>query len=326
MKFRTIGDLNVSSLGLGCMGMSEYYGNQNEKESIATLHRALQLGVNFFDTADQYGMGENEELVGRGLKSTRKNIHIATKFGFVRDGDGKIIEINGSPEYVKMACEASLRRLNTDYIDVYYLHRVDTRVPIEETVGAMKELVVEGKVRHIGLSEASAETIRRAQKVHPIAALQTEYSIWSRDIEEEILPLCRDLNLAIVPYSPLGRGFLSGKIKSVDNFVENDYRRNTPRFQGENFNQNLTLVQSLEEIANELSISPSQLALAWLLSNGEDLIPIPGTKRISYLEENIAAIDIDLPKDVKDFIDKTVPVGAAVGDRYSLPSMKLLNR
>lgn len=326
MKYRSIGDLRVSSLGLGCMGMSEYYGNQNDIESIATLHHALDLGVNFFDTADQYGVGKNEELLGRALKSARQQINIATKFAFVRNEDGKVIEINGSPEYVKQACEASLRRLNTDYIDLYYLHRVDPKVPIEETVGAMKELVEEGKVRHIGLSEASSQTIKRAQKVHPIAALQSEYSIWSKDIEEEILPLCRKLNIAVVPYSPLGRGFLSGKIKSVDNFVENDYRRNSPRFQGDNFNQNLSLIQPLEEIADQLNISLAQLALTWLLSNGEDIVPIPGTKRKSYLKENIAAIDIVLPKDVKDFIDKTVPVGSAAGDRYPIHSMKLLNQ
>ncbi|MEK8130099.1 aldo/keto reductase [Paenibacillus filicis] len=326
MKFRAIGSLQVSSLGLGCMGMSEYYGNQNEEEAIATLHHAVALGVNFFDTADQYGVGKNEELIGRALKSSRQDIHIATKFGFVRSDAGEVIGINGSPEYVKKACEASLKRLNTDYIDLYYLHRVDPRVPIEETVGAMKELVAEGKVRYIGLSEASPQTIERAHNVHPIAALQTEYSIWSRDIEEEILPLCRDLGISIVPYSPLGRGFLSGKIKSVDTLVENDYRRKTPRLQGDNLQQNLSLVQRLEDIAHNMNISASQLALAWLLANGEDLIPIPGTKKIPYLEENIAAIDIELPRDVKEFIDRTAPVGAAAGDRYPEHSMKLLDK
>ncbi|MFT9819601.1 aldo/keto reductase [Lysinibacillus sp. NPDC056185] len=326
MKYRSIGDLSVSSLGLGCMGMSEYYGTQNDEESIATLHYALELGVNFFDTADQYGVGKNEELVGQALKNVRQQINIATKFAFERDESGKVIKINGSPEYVKKACEASLRRLNTDYIDIFYLHRVDPSVPIEETVGAMKELVEEGKVRHIGLSEVSSQTIKRAQKVHPIAALQTEYSIWTRDIEEEILPLCRKLNIAVVPYSPLGRGFLSGKIKSVDKFVENDFRRNAPRFQGGNFNQNLALIRQLEEIANQLNISPAQLALTWLMSNGLDIVPIPGTKRRSYLKENIAAIDFELPKDVKDFIDKAIPVGSAAGDRYPVHSMKLLNQ
>ncbi|MFE3574267.1 aldo/keto reductase [Lysinibacillus sp. NPDC059133] len=326
MKYRSIGDLSVSSLGLGCMGMSEYYGTQNDEESIATLHYALELGVNFFDTADQYGVGKNEELVGQALKNVRQQINIATKFAFVRDESGKVIKVNGRPEYVKKACEASLRRLNTDYIDLYYLHRVDPSVPIEETVGAMKELVEEGKVRHIGLSEVSSQTIKRAQKVHPIAAIQTEYSIWTRDIEEEILPLCRKLNIAVVPYSPLGRGFLSGKIKAVDKFVDNDFRRNAPRFQGGNFNQNLALIRQLEEIANQLNISPAQLALAWLMSNGLDIIPIPGTKRRSYLQENIAAIDFELPNDIKDFIDKAIPVGSAAGDRYPVHSMKLLNQ
>ncbi|MFD6510657.1 aldo/keto reductase [Bacillus sp. NPDC060175] len=325
MKYRNIGSLRVSALGLGCMGMSEYYGNQNEEKSIDTLHHALKLGVNLFDTADQYGLGKNEELIGRALKSSRKNINIATKFGFVRNDSGAVIEINGRPEYVKKACEESLKRLDTDYIDLYYLHRVDPRVPIEETVGAMKQLVEEGKVRNIGLSEASVQTIRRAQKVHPIAALQTEYSLWSRDIEEEILPLCRELNIAIVPYSPLGRGFLSGKIKSIDKLVESDYRRNTPRFQEENFDYNLSLLDKLEKLAKEMNIKPSQLALSWLLSNGEDLIPIPGTKKISYLEENIAAIDIKLTKDIKESIDKVAPLGAAIGDRYPINSMKLLD-
>ncbi|MFB6731902.1 aldo/keto reductase [Bacillus mobilis] len=326
MKYRTIGSLRVSALGLGCMGMSEYYGYQNEERSIETLNHALNLGVNFFDTADQYGLGKNEELIGRVLKESRQNIHIATKFGFVRNESGAVLGINGSPEYVKKACESSLKRLGTDYIDLYYLHRVDPMVPIEETIGAMKRLVDEGKVRHIGLSEVSAQTIMRAQKVHPIAALQTEYSLWSRDIEEEILPLCRDLNIAIVPYSPLGRGFLSGKIKSINTLVENDYRRNTPRFQDENFNHNRLLVNKLEDLAHQLNVSTSQLALAWLLANGEDIIPIPGTKKIQYLEENMAAIDIELTKDIKEFIEKVIPRGVAIGDRYPISSMKLLDQ
>jgi aryl-alcohol dehydrogenase-like predicted oxidoreductase len=326
MKYRTIGSLRVSALGMGCMGMSEYYGNRNDVESMETLRFAVSRSINFFDTADQYGQGRNEELLGRAFKESRHNINIATKFGFVRNDSGAVLGINGSREYVKMACESSLKRLGTDYIDLYYLHRIDPSIPIEETIGALKELVEEGKIRHIGLSEASSQTIKRAHKVHPIAALQTEYSLWSRDIEEEILPLCRELNIAVVPYSPLGRGFLTGKIKSVDTLVEDDYRRNTPRFQGDNFTHNLALVQRLEEIANELHISPSQLALAWLLSNGEDLVPIPGTKKSSYVAENIGAIDIELPKDVKEFIDKTIPVGTAVGDRYPANSMTLLNQ
>ncbi|GGG68941.1 aldo/keto reductase [Paenibacillus radicis (ex Gao et al. 2016)] len=326
MKFRSIGSMKVSALGLGCMGMSEYYGDQKEEDSIATLQHALSLGVNFFDTADQYGLGKNEALVGRALSSVRPNVHIATKFGFVRNDAGEVVEINGSPSYVKQACEASLKRLNTDYIDLYYLHRVDARVPIEETIGAMKMLVDEGKVRYIGLSEASPQTIERAHAIHPIAALQTEYSIWSRDIESEVLPLCRDLNIAVVPYSPLGRGFLSGTIKSTDTLAENDYRRKTPRLQGDNLQHNLSLLQHLEEIAQQLKISTSQLALAWLLANGEDLIPIPGTKKISYLEENMAAVDIKLPEDVKRFIDTIAPIGAAAGDRYPEHSMKLLNK
>jgi aryl-alcohol dehydrogenase-like predicted oxidoreductase len=326
MKYRTIGSLRVSALGMGCMGMSEYYGHQNDVESMETLRFAVSRGINFFDTADQYGQGRNEQLLGHVFKESRHNIHIATKFGFVRNDSGAVLGINGSREYVKMACESSLKRLGTDYIDLYYLHRVDPSIPIEETIGAMKELVEEGKVRYIGLSEASSQTIKRAHKVHPIAALQTEYSLWSRDIEQEILPLCRELNIAVVPYSPLGRGFLTGKIKSVDTLVEHDYRRNTPRFQGDNFTHNLALVQRLEEIANELHISPSQLALAWLLSNGEDLIPIPGTKKSSYVAENIGAIDIELSTDVKEFIDKTIPFATAVGDRYPAHSMTLLNK
>lgn len=326
MKYRTIGSLRVSALGMGCMGMSEYYGNRNDVESMDTLRFAVSRGINFFDTADQYGQGRNEQLLGRVFKESRHNINIATKFGFVRNDSGAVLGINGSREYVKMACESSLKRLGTDYIDLYYLHRVDPSIPIEETMGALKELVEDGKIRYIGLSEASSQTIKRAHKVHPIAALQTEYSLWSRDIEQEILPLCRELNIAVVPYSPLGRGFLTGKIKSVDTLVEQDYRRSTPRFQGDNFTHNLALVQRLEELANELHISPSQLALAWLLSNGEDLIPIPGTKKSSYVAENIGAIDIKLSTDVKEFIDKTIPLATAVGDRYPAHSMTLLNK
>lgn len=279
MKDRTIGSMRVSAMGLGCMGMSEYYGSQSEEESISTLHHAVHLGVNLFDTADQYGLGANEELVGRALAPFRKELCLATKFGYVRSEKGEFIEINGRPDYVKKACDASLKRLGTDYIDLYYLHRVDPRVPIEETVGAMKELIDEGKVRFIGLSEASAETIRRAVRIHPIAALQSEYSLWSREAEEHVLPACRELGISFVPYSPLGRGFLSGKMTSTKQLDADDYRRKTPRFQGDNLAVNIGLVQKLTAIAREMNITAPQLALAWVLANGDDLIPIPGTKR-----------------------------------------------
>jgi aryl-alcohol dehydrogenase-like predicted oxidoreductase len=324
MNYRSIGNLRVSSLGLGCMGMSEYYGSPNKNESIETIHHALDLGINFFDTADQYGLGKNEELVGQALINIRKQVHIATKFGFIRSPNGNVIKINGNPKYIKAACEASLKRLKTDYIDLYYLHRVDPTIPIEETVGAMKDLVIEGKVREIGLSEVSPQNIQRAYKIHPIAALQSEYSIWSREIEIEILKACRNLNIAIVPYSPLGRGFLSGKIKSIDSLDLTDYRRTTPRFQDDNLKHNLLMLEKLENIAFKLNITVSQLALAWLLSKGKDIIPIPGTKRLNYLNENIASTQIELTEGIKQLIDEIAPIGSTAGDRYPTEAMKLL--
>ncbi|MCC8308712.1 aldo/keto reductase [Bacillus amyloliquefaciens] len=325
MKDRTIGSMRVSAMGLGCMGMSEYYGSQSEEESISTLHHAVHLGVNLFDTADQYGLGANEELVGKALAPFRKELYLATKFGYVRSEKGEFIEINGRPDYVKKACDASLKRLGTDYIDLYYLHRVDPRVPIEETVGAMKELIDEGKVRFIGLSEASAETIRRAVRIHPIAALQSEYSLWSREAEEHVLPACRELGISFVPYSPLGRGFLSGKMTSAEQLDADDYRRRTPRFQGDNLAVNIGLVQKLTAIAREMNITAPQLALAWVLANGDDLIPIPGTKKKHYLEENLAALDMGLPEDVKAQLDEMFPIGTAAGERYPKHMMTLLD-
>lgn len=319
MKRRTLGKsgLELSALGLGCMGMSDFYSGRDEEEAIRTIHRALDLGVTFLDTADMYAVGKNEELIGRAVKGRRSDVILATKFGNVRSEDGKFLGINGRPEYVKAACDASLRRLGVDYIDLYYQHRVDPQVPIEETVGAMSELVREGKVRYIGLSEAAAGTIRRAQAVHPITALQTEYSLWSRDAEDEILPVCRELGIGFVPYSPLGRGFLTGQIQKFEDLAEDDYRRFSPRFQGDNFLKNLELVRRVEEIAAEKGVKPSQLALAWLLAQGDDIVPIPGTKRREYLEENIGAIAIELSKEDLARIDEAAPKGAAFGDRYA---------
>ncbi|WP_276356188.1 aldo/keto reductase [Cohnella caldifontis] len=319
------GKLEVSALGLGCMGMSDFYAGRDEEEAVRTVRRALELGVTFFDTADMYGVGRNEELVGRALKGRRQEAVIATKFGNVRSEDGKFLGINGRPEYVKSACEASLRRLGVDCIDLYYQHRVDPNTPIEETVGAMAELVSEGKVRYLGLSEAAPATIRRAHAVHPITALQTEYSLWSRDVEDEILPACRELGIGFVPYSPLGRGFLTGQIRRFEDLAEDDYRRNSPRFQGENFAKNLELVRRIEEIAQEKGCTPSQLALAWLLAQGDDIAPIPGTKRRTLLEENVRAAGVKLTKEETARIEEAAPKGAAVGTRYPEAGMKGVN-
>ncbi len=328
MKQRKLGasGLVVSALGLGCMGMSEFYGPRDESEGTATLRHALDFGVTFLDTADVYGLGQNEELVGKAIRWRRQEVVLATKFGIVRDMNGNFVGISGRPEYVRQACDASLRRLGVDVIDLYYQHRVDPDTPIEETVGTMAELVQAGKVRYLGLSEASPATLHRAAATHPIAALQTEYSLWSREPEAEVIPTCRELDIGFVAYSPLGRGFLTGQIKSIEDLAPDDWRRTSPRFQGENFQRNLELVARIHEMAAHKRCTPAQLALAWLLAQGDDIVPIPGTKRREYLKENVGALDVTLTEDDLARIAEMAPHGSAVGARYPELGMQAVNR
>lgn len=327
MKRRKLGStgLEVSEQGLGCMGMSDFYGTADQEEAVATIHRALDLGVTFLDTADMYGPYTNEQLVGRAIRDRRDEVVLATKFAIVRGEDGSFVGVSGKPAYVSQACDASLQRLGVDYIDLYYQHRVDPEVPIEDTVGAMARLVEAGKVRYLGLSEAGPATLRRAQTVHPITALQTEYSLWSRDPEDEILATTRELGIGFVAYSPLGRGFLTGRIRKLDDLAADDWRRGMPRFQGENFQKNLDLVDRVREIAREKGVTPAQLALAWVAAQGEDIVPIPGTTKVANLEQNVGATEIELTAAELARIEEVAPKGAAVGLRYPEQSMRLVN-